>query len=402
MIRFSLKALVCLTAIVAIVYAVCFYGMVTESEDERDIRLYGELPIEDPETLFAKVDQLADPDERPDPWDPNDVRAKSRPKLTRVELAQVASHYRKAYPFVSLRDRLTYERAAKHRQVKLLDSTRKRLSLAEDPTQGGMMKGELPAVRTLAFEAVHSQWVFYFIRQEGVGMTRMPDPSIRDLESLDWPDIPFEATTNQPPGKPVEVPETEPTQPSKRVYELWAQARNPFRLPTRPRLEAYFDSDSREFGRGGRNGFARNVDEVAGFQPHRVLTQSRIRMGASTWDHGFEPEVSPHDWGVKSLQLVSLLKHDRPKVYVSKTLPNMESLPEGKTRDLDTFETEALDRLYDGEDLCIEGRENEVRMLGSLRAMKQCLDCHFVERGQLLGAFSYKFARLTPDPPESH
>jgi hypothetical protein len=35
-------------------------------------------------------------------------------------------------------------------------------------------------------------------------------------------------------------------------------------------------------------------------------------------------------------------------------------------------------------------------MLGSLRAQKQCLECHRVPHGSLLGAFSYELRR---DPP---
>jgi hypothetical protein len=36
-------------------------------------------------------------------------------------------------------------------------------------------------------------------------------------------------------------------------------------------------------------------------------------------------------------------------------------------------------------------------MLGSLRAAKQCLDCHNVQRGELLGAFSYRLTLAEDD-----
>lgn len=396
MFRFSLRGLVCFTSLIAIAVAICSYGMLAESEDERDIRLYGELPIEDPVSLFSKVDQLVEAGIRERPWNQTQF-ATSRPRLTRVELAQVANHYRKAYSFVSLRNRLSYEANSTPRPVKLMDSTLERLSLAEDPTRGGMVKSELPPIRTLALQALHSDWVFHFIRQEGVGMTRMPDPSVWDLESKTWPEIPFEATTEQAPGQATELPDTEPDNPSDKLFQRWTDAKNPLRLPSRPRLLQYFEEDYRDFGRSGRNGFAKDVDHVAGFLPHRITSQRRIRMDQVQLPQGREPDASPNDWGVKSLHLVSLLKHDRPQVYVSKSLPNMESLPEANLRDLDGFETMALERLYNGDDLCIQARENQVRMLGSLRAMKQCLDCHLVERGELLGAFSYEFARLTPD-----
>ena len=39
---------------------------------------------------------------------------------------------------------------------------------------------------------------------------------------------------------------------------------------------------------------------------------------------------------------------------------------------------------------------NRVRMVGAVRATTQCLDCHRVERGALLGAFSYDLWRTPP------
>ena len=40
------------------------------------------------------------------------------------------------------------------------------------------------------------------------------------------------------------------------------------------------------------------------------------------------------------------------------------------------------------------------RMLGSLRAAKQCLDCHTASRGDLLGAFSYALHANLPHDAE--
>ena len=39
----------------------------------------------------------------------------------------------------------------------------------------------------------------------------------------------------------------------------------------------------------------------------------------------------------------------------------------------------------------------EYQMLGSLRAAKPCLDCHNVQRGELLGAFSYRLTLAEGD-----
>ena len=92
------------------------------------------------------------------------------------------------------------------------------------------------------------------------------------------------------------------------------------------------------------------------------------------------------------LELVSLLKHDRPMVYVSEHLPQMDALEDATIRPLDSFETKSLEQLRRSEDLVVQSDVNQIRLLGSLRAGKDCLECHSVPRGELLGAFSYQFS----------
>ena len=101
-------------------------------------------------------------------------------------------------------------------------------------------------------------------------------------------------------------------------------------------------------------------------------------------------------WQTVRVDLVSLLKHQRPMAYVSRHLPNMTELRHAPVRELDGFEQRALSSLIAGEDLVSDGHLDRVRAFGSLRAATQCLTCHEVERGTLLGAFSYEFLR---DPP---
>jgi hypothetical protein len=76
----------------------------------------------------------------------------------------------------------------------------------------------------------------------------------------------------------------------------------------------------------------------------------------------------------------------------------MDELRDARTRPLDVFETGALAALRRGEDLVTQATEACLRLLGSLRAAKQCLDCHDARRGDLLGAFSYRLRRSTPGP----
>lgn len=72
----------------------------------------------------------------------------------------------------------------------------------------------------------------------------------------------------------------------------------------------------------------------------------------------------------------------------------MEALKGAKVRPLSEFEADALAKLRKGEDLVTDAAEREVRMVGSLRATKQCLQCHDVKRGDLLGCFSYDLVRV--------
>lgn len=76
----------------------------------------------------------------------------------------------------------------------------------------------------------------------------------------------------------------------------------------------------------------------------------------------------------------------------------MDELENAATRPLDRFEAEALEQLRRSEDVVVESGVNKIRLIGSLRAGKDCLDCHSVQRGKLLGAFSYDLYRVRPKP----
>jgi hypothetical protein len=99
----------------------------------------------------------------------------------------------------------------------------------------------------------------------------------------------------------------------------------------------------------------------------------------------------PQKWTIDRLELVSLLHFDEPRVYLLDHLPRMDQLSSETvpTRPLDEFESTALVQLRTDEDLVVTHVGPAYRMLGSLRAAKQCQQCHTAERGDLLGAFSY-------------
>jgi hypothetical protein len=122
-------------------------------------------------------------------------------------------------------------------------------------------------------------------------------------------------------------------------------------------------------------------EHVAGFQGHAFRTMPKLESGGER----------PQRWTLQKLELVSLLKHEQPAVYLSEHLPRMDELREAKTRPPSSFESAALADLQSGEDLKVQTTANRLRMLGSIRAVEQCLQCHQVKRGDLLGAFSYQF-----------
>ena len=120
-------------------------------------------------------------------------------------------------------------------------------------------------------------------------------------------------------------------------------------------------------------GYLKDRRHVAGFVSHRF---SQV------------PEPARR-WRVQTLDLVSLLLHDEPRVYVSDHLPAMGKPHNTPTRPLDRFERFGLETLERGEDLFVSEAEGGLRMLGAVRSVKQCVKCHGGGRGDLLGAFSY-------------
>jgi hypothetical protein len=119
-------------------------------------------------------------------------------------------------------------------------------------------------------------------------------------------------------------------------------------------------------------GYFKDREHVTGFQSHRF---SRL------------PEDKA--WEVRRIELIGLLTHKKPVAYVTANLPRMDEVKKAPTRQLDAFESWGLRKLRGGEDLVLGESAEQVRMVGALRAARQCAECHGCERGALLGAFSY-------------
>jgi hypothetical protein len=203
-----------------------------------------------------------------------------------------------------------------------------------------------------------------FARALGFGVGRMmifEEP--RDIDQPPVQDIPFNATLDENFG----------TRYGNRRSYWEGNASN--------RIEQLYDAVQRDFVDPSSLGAVLEPKQAAiGFVPHALH---------------YPPTASLKDpslWTIEKLELVSLLKFDGPRIYVLDHLPRMDQLSSESvpTRPLDEFETAALAQLRAEKDVVVDHQGNQYRMLGSLRAAKQCMDCHTVERGELLGAFSYK------------
>jgi hypothetical protein len=120
-------------------------------------------------------------------------------------------------------------------------------------------------------------------------------------------------------------------------------------------------------------GYVEDRHHVAGFRPHRF---SRL------------PEAERLQFKIETIDLVGLLLHPEPLAYVSANLPRMDKLRAAPTRPLDEFESVGLEKLRAGEDIVGAKAGDHLRMVGAIRNLKQCVQCHGGERGDLLGAFS--------------
>ncbi len=110
------------------------------------------------------------------------------------------------------------------------------------------------------------------------------------------------------------------------------------------------------------------------------------------------PLTSPNKHGVRlgspdinRVELVSLLLHEEPCVYVLHQMPTPPRARLARRRPLDEFEQRSLDAVREGADLAWTP-EAPTRMFGAIRAKATCLECHpGTQEYDLLGAFSYYF-----------
>lgn len=131
-----------------------------------------------------------------------------------------------------------------------------------------------------------------------------------------------------------------------------------------------------------------------GLAPQGVGASRGRRQFAGVVPHGFSRvSVTTGNLAVRRVELVGLLKHSGPVVYISEKLPAMGDLRDAPTRPLDAFESAGLTAVRCGADLYSVREGVVVRAVGSIRNGNDCVGCHGGKRGDLLGAFAYVLVR---------
>lgn len=310
------------------------------------------------------------------------------------------------YPAVDLKPRLAYEHAIPSGSS---DSTNVAVSAAESPRYDAKSLKELDDTfrqyldmstfnierrktnRRYAFQSlmrVHEGFVADFISQPGVGQSRIPGVKLlRKSSFIDvWDDVRLDVPSDRidQPDLHQGFVESPDTALSSKDLEIQTPQRNlrlPVPIPNRGILQSLHFHNIANFVPLNSLGGVNYQLQARGFDAHAF----HLSPLKSNW------EVSPEGWQLSRLELVSLLKHRPAAVYVSDHLPAMDELQNAATRPVTQFESDAITRLVNGEDLVAEhSGDSELIMVGSIRAITDCRECHRVPVGGLLGAFTYK------------
>ena len=279
---------------------------------------------------------------------------------------------RARYPYESMYERLPAPKP-RSREERLTAVARERLDRVEAEVE---QEENFGFFRNRQLKQLHEDAVGLFINSPGFGVARMGYPTGWGLSAMIHRD-------------PV------PGQPGPRITSTWSPGE--FERPPAGDdavLGWMFEDSVKDFVFARGWGFLKDRGHVAGFVPHRFskvpTPTSRPNVQDNEGQFGPVPEPAVH-WRVRTLDLVGLLLHDEPVVYVSDHLPRMDQVRAAPTRPLDKLEALGLATLDHGEDLFISRDGDGLRMLGAIYSTKQCVACHGGERGDLLGAFSYTF-----------
>jgi hypothetical protein len=300
---------------------------------------------------------------------------------------------RRRFTYQSLRGRLAYEQSLPR---DALNHGEKFAEILRRDDEHFREYGSI-GYRGISLAALHGEKVDEFVNRPGFGGGRMsppPGPYYLRETPAETP-VPFDnvATFESQESSGNEAPLIQSAAEA-------ARRKNPWRMPLTDEVSYLHFRASTDFASTPRYGFIKSLDQVAGFQSHAILQRPFAPLDAERVPFADRDRLrwvaAAPRWRIVRLELVSLLKHATPRVYLSKNMPRMQDLSSQETRAPNPFEEAALAKLIAGEHEEIASKPNRIEMLGALRAFKECKQCHDVPHGALLGAFSYELVR---DPP---
>lgn len=327
-----------------------------------------------------------------------DYRAEYADQLERTNrLVSVSDikRLRQEFPYQSLASRLEFEVGKPLPETPALSSaTRAGLDEQDVPeAESAQAIAQVFAdMRAKSIRLLHEEAVGRFASRAGFGFTRMPAVGPDSLPFSARDPVPLDSAPTASEQHSAEISVSYPESADDKLVEKW-------KLPGHSRLSELVSESRDDFLSPITFGHVKNREAVAGFIPHEIHSpiQPPVNDAAPALpDDNLDEDNPTSRWKIIQLELVSLLKHDTPAVYLSEHLPRMEDLSDERTRPLNNFESAALKQLQAGEEISAQTTGNIIEMVGAIRASKQCLDCHQVPRGTLLGAFTYCLQR---DPP---
>jgi hypothetical protein len=127
-------------------------------------------------------------------------------------------------------------------------------------------------------------------------------------------------------------------------------------------------------------------------------------------------DVVERRWALQVMRLIGLVKHKEAVVYLGNGRRNHSGRPDRISRDPfamkgepiiptrkpDRFEADALVELRKGIELVAKTSPSIMRIVGAIRARKDCLKCHEGGQGALLGAFTYTLWIESPSIKPEH
>lgn len=139
-----------------------------------------------------------------------------------------------------------------------------------------------------------------------------------------------------------------------------------------------------------------HVRAVNTFVKSKGFGRSRLPVHKSLWNDRWVL-VDGKRCEVMRIELIGLTDEFGDRYFDGFAPPRKTDFDGWSSRDLSYVEIEAIVTLRSGEalsqhlpPLADDARYDEAfRLMAPLRAREQCLDCHQVEKGELLGAFAY-------------